>query len=351
MNNGIRSLVIGIAVVFLFIAFQVSTYTVAESETVILTQFGKPVGQPASRAGLHFRVPFLQTVNRIDKRILEWDGRANEMPTRDKLYVVVDTFGRWRISDPLTYFITMRDTRSALSRIDDILGSEVRNAVAKNDLIEIVRTDKERKPVLDKTLLEAAGPNPLPAIRIGRTAIEHEVVEEAAPKLKEVGIELLDIRFMRINYNNRVTEKIFERMISERQQIASRFRSEGEGEAAKILGTKEQEMREIESGAYKAVQMIHGDAEAKASAIYAGAYNADPAAGEFYRFMRTMETYPAILDKGTTLILSTESDLLHFMKTTAPGKVTPRVPAAPLPRAVPAPATPAAPATPVLPEL
>ena len=243
----LRSIGLALAALAVFLVFRVCSYTVGESEMVILTQFGKPIGQPVTRAGLHFRAPFVHTVNRIDKRILEWDGRANEMPTRDKLYIIVDTFGRWRISDPLAFFITLRDQRSALSRLDDILGSEVRNAIAKHDLIEIVRTDKARKPVLDETLLEATGGNPLPAIKFGRTVIEHEVVKEAAPKLKDLGLELLDIRFMRINYNPRVTEKIFERMISERQQIASRFRSEGEGEAAKITGSRERELLEVDS--------------------------------------------------------------------------------------------------------
>jgi membrane protease subunit HflC len=343
MPTALRSLGLALAALAVFIVFRLCTYTVGESETVILTQFGKPVGQPVTRAGLHFRVPFIQTVNRIDKRILEWDGRANEMPTRDKLYVVVDTFGRWRISDPLAYFVTLRDRRSALSRLDDILGSEVRNAVAKHDLIEMIRTDKERKPVLDETIVEATGANPLPAIKFGRTAIEHEVVEEAAPKLKQFGLELLDIRFMRINYNPRVTEKIFERMISERQQIASRFRSEGEGEAAKIMGTKERDLLEIDSESYKQVQKIRGESEAKATAIYTAAYNTDPAAAEFYQFLRTMETYPEVLDKGSTLILSTDSDLLRFLKNSSPAKPAPKrvlpEPALP-PPSLPVPATP-----------
>jgi membrane protease subunit HflC len=329
MTTAFRSIGLALAALALFIGFRLCTYTVAESEVVVLTQFGKPVGQPVTRPGLHFRVPFVQTVNPIDKRILEWDGRANEMPTRDKLYVIVDTFGRWRISDPLTFFVTMRDKRSALSRLDDILGSEVRNAVAKHDLIEIVRTDKNRKPVLDETIIEATGANPLPAIKYGRTAIEREVVEEAGPKLKDFGIELLDIRFMRINYNERVTAKIFERMISERQQIASRFRSEGEGEAAKIMGSKERELLEVDSESYKEVQKIRGESEAKASAIYTAAYNTDPAAAEFYQFLRTMETYPDVLDKGSTLILSTDSDLMRFLKHSTPAKAAPPAPVAP----------------------
>jgi membrane protease subunit HflC len=332
LPNTLRSFGLAVIVMIAFLGFQLCSYTVNEYEQVIITQFGKPVGQPITTAGLHFKVPFVQAVHRIDKRILEWDGRANEMPTRDKLYIIVDTFGRWRIKDPSLYFITMRDETSALSRLDDILGSEVRNALAKHDLVEIVRTDKQRKPVLDETLADVSTSNPLPAIKFGRAAIEKEVVREAAPKLAQFGVELLDIRFMRINYNQRVTTKIYERMISERQKIASRFRSEGEGEAAKILGNKERELRKIESEAYKEVQKIQGEADAKAAAIYAAAYNATPEAASFYQFMRTMESYPAVLS-GSTLILSTDSELLRFLKTTAPAA----------PAKVPAPASPPVP--------
>lgn len=332
LANTLRSFGLAVIVLIAFVGFQLCSYTVNEFEQVIITQFGKPVGQPIEEAGLHFKVPFVQTVHRIDKRILEWDGRANEMPTRDKLYIIVDTFGRWRVKDPLKFFITMRDERSALSRLDDILGSEVRNALAKHDLIEIVRTDKARKPMIDESLAEAAVINPLPPIRLGRASIEREIVKEAAPKLEQFGIELLDIRFMRINYNQRVTTKIYERMISERQKIAARFRSEGEGEAAKILGNKERELRKIESEAYKEVQKIQGEADAKAAAIYAAAYNATPEAASFYQFMRTMESYPAVLS-GSTLILSTDSELLRFLKTTTPTA----------PAKAPAPATPPVP--------
>lgn len=317
LANTLRSFGLAVVVLIAFVGFQLCSYTVNEYEQVIITQFGKPVGQPVEKAGLHFKLPFVQTVHRIDKRILEWDGRANEMPTRDKLYIIVDTFGRWRVKDPLKFFITLRDERSALSRLDDILGSEVRNALAKHDLVEIIRTDKNRKPMLDETLTDGTTENPLPPIKFGRAAIEKEVVKEAAGKLEQFGIELLDIRFMRINYNQRVTTKIYERMISERQKIASRFRSEGEGEAAKILGNKERELRKIESEAYKEVQKIQGEADAKAAAIYAAAYNATPEAASFYQFMRTMESYPSVLS-GSTLILSTDSELLRFLKTTTP---------------------------------
>lgn len=311
----LRSLGIVVVAVLLIIAANLCFYSVSETEQVILTQFGKTVGQPINEAGMKFKWPFIQTVNRIDKRILEWDGRASEMPTRDKLYIVVDTFGRWRISDPLQYFTRLRDERSALSRLDDIIGSEVRNAIAKHDLIEIVRTDKDRKASADAAPADDAGQiNRLLPITLGRAAIEKEIVEKSAPKLKDFGVELIDVRFMRVNYNPGVSTKIHERMMSERQQIASRFRSEGEGEAAKILGSKERDLRQIESESYRAVQVIKGEADAKASEIYARAYGGSAEAAEFHQFLRTMDAYRKTLDKDTTLLLSTDSDLFRYLK-------------------------------------
>ncbi|MBK7998725.1 MAG: protease modulator HflC [Verrucomicrobia bacterium] len=311
----LRSIGIVVAAVLLIIAANLCFYSVSETEQVIITQFGKTVGQPINEAGMKFKWPFIQTVNRIDKRILEWDGRASEMPTRDKLYIVVDTFGRWRISDPLQYFTRLRDERSALSRLDDIIGSEVRNAIAKHDLIEIVRTDKNRKASADAAPADDAGQiNRLLPISLGRAAIEKEIVAESAPKLKDFGVELIDVRFMRVNYNPGVSTKIHERMMSERQQIASRFRSEGEGEAAKILGSKEHDLRQIESESYRAVQVIKGEADAKASEIYARAYGGSAEAAEFHQFLRTMDAYRKTLDKDTTLLLSTDSDLFRYLK-------------------------------------
>ena len=315
----LRSIGIVVVAVILVIAANLCFYNVSETEQVILTQFGKTVGQPINEAGMKFKWPFIQTVNRIDKRILEWDGRASEMPTRDKLYIVVDTFGRWRISDPLQYFTRLRDERSALSRLDDIIGSEVRNAIAKHDLIEIVRTDKDRKASADAAPADDAGQiNRLLPISLGRTAVEKEIVEKSAPKLKDFGVELIDVRFMRVNYNPGVSVKIHERMMSERQQIASRFRSEGEGEAAKIIGSKERDLRQIESESYRQVQVIKGEADAKASEIYARAYGGSAEAAEFHQFLRTMESYRKTLDKDTTLLLSTDSDLFRYLKQTAP---------------------------------
>ena len=298
-------------------------YTVDQTEQVVLTQFGRPVGEPinatdsASGAGLHFKLPFVQTANRFEKRILEWDGPAGEMTTRDKLYVVVDTFARWRIADPLKYFQSLRDERSALSRLDDIIGSETRNVVARHDLIELVRSDKDRKPERDAALVDA-GAGGLPPIRFGREALEKEVLAAATQKVGIWGIELLDVRVKRINYKSGVIEKIYDRMMSERLQIAERFRSEGAGEAAKIQGRKEKDLRRIESEAYRKVQELTGAADAKASEIYAQAYTSSPRAADFYTFLKTLDTYQATLGRDSTLILTTDSDLFRLLKQVEP---------------------------------
>ena len=292
-----------------------AAYTVSETEQVIITQFGKPVGDPITEAGLHFKLPLIQEVTRVEKRILEWDGRPNEMPTKDKTYIVVDTFGRWRINDAKQFFLRLRDERSAQSRLDDILGSETRNAIAKHELIELVRTTKDRQPVRDETIADAPGNiGILYPINKGRAKIEEEIFQQAASKVTDVGLELLDVRFKRINYNESVRDRIYSRMISERQQIAERFRSEGAGEAAKIMGRKEKDLLEIESQAYKQVQEIQGAADAEATEIYAQAYNQSADSIQFYAFIKTMETYQEMLDPNTTLILSTDSDIFKFMK-------------------------------------
>ncbi len=256
-----------------------SFYVVSEVEQVIVTQFGKPVGDPVITAGLKVKMPFVQAVNPIDKRILEWDGSPSDMPTKDKLYVAVDLFARWRIIDPLQYFLRLRDERSAQSRLDDILGSETRNAVAKHELIEIIRTTKDRVPLRDTLLTDAEKDfGALVPIQKGRRLVEQEIFQAAAEKVKVFGIELLDIRFKRINYNESVRPKIYDRMISERRQIAERFLSEGNGEAASIRGNRIRDLNKIQSEAYRQVEEIRGVADAEATAIYARAYNQSPQA-------------------------------------------------------------------------
>jgi len=315
-----RSLILIILLLVAALVLTESLYTVGEIEQVIITQFGKPVGDPITTAGLKVKVPLIQRVNSIDKRILEWDGSPSDMPTKDKLYISVDLFARWRIVDPLQYFLRLHDERSAQSRLDDILGSETRNAVAKHELIEIIRTTKGRVPLQDATL---ADPNntsvgTLVPIQKGRQQVEGEIITAAAPKVRVFGIELLDIRFKRISYNASVLPKIYDRMISERRQIAERFRSEGNGEAARILGNRERDLNRIQSEAYRRVEEIRGEADAKAAAIYASAYNRSPEAVQFYEFTRTMDAYKSIIANNTTLILSTDSDLFRFLQNMEP---------------------------------
>ena len=316
MNSSKHFALLSILILGTFILAS-SIYTVNEVEQVIITQFGKPVGKPVVDAGLKFKVPFIQEVNPIDKRVLEWDGAPSDMPTKDKLYISVDLFARWRIVDPLQYFLRLRDERSAQSRLDDILGSETRNAVAKHELIEIIRTSKGRVPLRDVVLSsteQESNMGALVPIEKGRKLVEQEIFTAAAEKVGVFGIELLDIRFKRINYNESVRPKIYDRMISERRQIAERFLSEGNGEAARIRGNRVRELNKIQSEAYRKVEEIRGLADAKASEIYARAYNQSPQSAEFYEFTRTMASYPAIIGESTTIVLSTDSDLFKFLK-------------------------------------
>ncbi len=305
-----------IIVAVLFLLFQ-SIFTVNQAEQVIITQFGRPVGNPITSPGLNFKMPFIQQVNSFDKRYLAWDGPMVEMSTKDKTYVQVDTFARWRITDPMRYYLRLRDERSAQSRLEDILGSETRTAIARHELIEAVRSDKDRIPLQDESLGPITGEGTLGVLRpikVGRAAIEKNVFNAAAPKLAEFGIELLDVRFKRINYNQQVLERIYQRMISERLQIAERFRSEGEGEAARIKGNKQRDINQIESTAYKQVQEIQGEADAKATEIYAMAYAQKPEAAEFYKFLKSMETYRKVINTDATIVLSTNSDLFALLK-------------------------------------
>lgn len=313
------TIIAGAVVLLILFVFYLCTYSVPQQYAAIITEFGKPTGPTVTQPGLHFKLPVIQTVNLIDMRMREWDGQAVQMPTHDKLYMIVDSYGRWRISDPLLFFTGLRDTRSALSRIDDIAGSEMRDAVAKNDLIEMVRTDKNRKVEKDydpdnTNTEENVTTSTLPSISIGRTTIEKTITANAAAKLKEFGIDLVDVRLMRLNYQSSVTDKINARMISEREQIAARFRSEGEGAADKILGDRDRDLAEIKSAAYQKTQEIQGQAEAEATRIYAQAYNQSAQAVELYNFLRSMQTLEDVATNNTTLVLSTSGDLFKYLK-------------------------------------
>jgi len=300
----------GIAILLLAILLFFSVYTVSETEQVILTQFGRPVGGLVKEPGLHAKVPLIQDVHRFDKRWLEFDGDAREITTRDKKYIWVDTYARWRIADPLRFYQAVRDERGAQSRLDDIVDGETRNAVASFDLIELVRSSNR---VFEKTEeLEGIGAaEAMAQIDTGREKIGQTILEKAAKITPEFGIELVDVRFRRINYVESVQQKVFERMTSERKRIAERSRSEGQGRAAEIRGQKERDILALTSVGYRSAQELKGAADAKATGIYARAYGKDP---ELYQFTKTMDTLGAGLDDKTWLILSTDSDLLKYLK-------------------------------------
>lgn len=303
---------VGLLVVLGGLLLYPSLYVVEETEQVILTQFGEIQGEPVTEAGLHWRLPFIQKVNVLEKRILSWDGESSELPTKDKLFVRIDSFARWKIKDPQTFFLRLRNERTALTRLDDILDSAAREAIANHVLLEIVRS--ENREVQLEEELEQLGSDVigrLDKISVGRDRIERMIVSAAQPTLESLGIELLDLRIKRLNYNDNVQRQIFQRMISEREQIAARFRSEGEGEAARILGQRDRDLRDIQSEAYRVGQEIMGVADAEASAIYAQAYGGTAEAQEYYEFVKTLETLEQTLTDDSMIILSTDSDLFR----------------------------------------
>ena len=305
-NATVIQLVIGIALLALL---GQSAYTVSETEQVILTQFGDPVGDPVVTPGLHFKVPFVQRVNVFDKRFLEWDGSPNQVPTRDRRFIWVDTYARWRITDPLLFFQRLRDERGAQSRLDDVLDGETRNAVASHDLIELVRsTNRNPDDVQIDTEEEAVI---LETIERGREEITREILATAAERTADLGIELLDLRLKRINYVEEVQQDVFARMIAERQRVAEQFRSEGQGESARINGERERELAQIQSEAYRQAEELRGQADAEATRVYAEAYERD---ADFYAFTKSLETYEETMDASTLFILGTDSELLRFLE-------------------------------------
>ena len=288
-----------------------SAYTVSETEQVVITQFGDPVGDPVTAPGLHFKIPLIQTANVFEKRFLEWDGSPNQVPTRDKRFIWVDTYARWRISDPLLFFQRLRDERGAQSRLDDILDGETRNAVARHDLIELVRSTNRDPGDVPAEVEAEEKATILEEIAKGRRAITREILEAAARRTADLGIELLDLRFKRITYVDEVQQDVFARMIAERQRIAEQFRSEGQGEAARINGERERELAQIQSEAYREAQKLRGEADADATRVYAEAYSRD---SDFYAFTKSLETYEQTTDPSTLFILGTDSDFLRFLE-------------------------------------
>ena len=309
MNNATTiKIIVLLAIVFLL---DQATYTVSETEQVIITQFGEPVGDPVTTPGLHFKLPFMQRTNVFDNRFLEWDGNPNQVPTRDRRFIWVDTYARWRITDPLLFFQRLRDERGAQSRLDDILDGETRNAVARHNLIELVRsTNRNEADVQIESEEEAVI---LEALEQGRQEITREILQTAAGRTADLGIELLDLRLKRINYVAEVQQDVFARMIAERQRVAEEFRSEGQGEAARIDGERERELSQIQSEAYRIAEELRGKADATATAVYAESYDRD---ADFYAFTKSMETYEETMDGETVFILDTDSELLRFLDRT-----------------------------------
>jgi len=306
-----RLLPIAIVGFLLLISVSSGLYIVNEAQQVVITQFGDPVGEPVTEPGIHFKLPFIQAANFFDKRFLEWDGDPNQVPTRDKRFIWVNTYARWRISDPLKFFQRLRDERQAQTRLDDILDGETRNSVARHDLVEVVRsTNRAPELIALESEEDTAG---LEEIQTGREEITREILETAQGRVSDLGIELIDIRLKRINYVAEVQKDVFERMIAERQRVAQRYRSEGQGEAARIKGERERDLAKIQSEAYRTAQEIRGEAEATATEIYAKAYGRDVT---FYTFMKSLETYERTLDSSGALILTTDSELLRYLKRT-----------------------------------
>jgi modulator of FtsH protease HflC len=300
-----------ITVVFLAIIAGSGFYILDETQQAIVTQFGKPVGQPRTDPGMQFKVPFIQKVQFFDKRFLEWDGNPNQVPTKDKRFIHVDTYARWEITDPLQFFIRLRDERSAQSRLDDIMDGETRIAVASHDLLEIVRSTNREPEVVEDYMEELEY---LEDINVGRDKIESLVLEKANERTTDLGIRILDFRFKRISYVEEVRNRVYDRMISERNRIADQFRSEGQGEARKILGNKERDLAKIQSEAIRESEMIRGRADAEATNIYAAAYNRNNQTRELYQFLRTMESFDKALDEKTTLIITTNSEFYRYLQ-------------------------------------
>ena len=306
------SVIITIGIISILLIFGGAFYIVNESEQVVITQFGKPVGDPVTSPGLKLKKPFLETANYFDKRFLAWDGEPKQVSTRDKRFININTYARWRISDPLQYAKRLFDESKALTRLGSVLEGATQNAIANHDLIELVRSSN-REYLANNADNEQQSNKDKAIIKSGRDELTKEILELAKESTSDLGIEILDFQFKRINYVPEVRKKVYERMISERKRIAEEFRSQGAGESARISGQKDRDLKEITSDAYRRSQEIKGKAEAEAANIYAAAYNKD---ASFYRFMRTMEIYRETLDKETVLVLSTDGEFLKYLSTT-----------------------------------
>jgi membrane protease subunit HflC len=320
MMNKAKTVGLGVILLALVIGISGSFYTLEEGEQAVIVQFGRPVGQPVTEAGLHVKIPMIQDVRRFDQRLLVWDGEPNQIPTKGREFIWIDTTARWRIADATTFLQSVASEAGARSRLDDIIDSVVRDQVSRSELVELVRSASWKAPegqALEKISPEAQA-QLTEEITSGREEITRNILTEARKIMPQYGIELVDVRIRRLDYIESVRERVYSRMISERKRIAAEFRSEGEGQSAEILGTMEKELSEIRSGAYRKVQEIRGQADAEATRVYGEAYDGDP---EFYAFSRTLEAYKEAQNENSVMILTTDSDYYRYLKeSSAPRK-------------------------------
>jgi len=305
-----KSIVFTIILLVILIGLSGSAFIVQEKDQVVITQFGRPVGKAIVEPGIHFKVPFIQVANYFEKRYMEWNGDPNQVPTKDKKFIFVDTYARWQITDPLQFFKRLTNERGAQSRIDDILDGDTRNFIANNNIEEAVRTSNRTPVSSDIELIEDS----LAQISVGREKIQQMILESANKQTADLGIEILDFRFKRINYVQEVQDQVYERMKSERFRIADKFRSEGQGEASRINGEKERELKNIQSLAFRDAELIKGKADATAAAIYARAYDRSGQSRNLYSFLKSMETFEKTFDGKTSIFVSTDSELYQYLK-------------------------------------
>ena len=318
MKNTVK-IMTAVILVASFFALSNALYTLEEGLQAIVVQFGRPVGSAVTEAGLHIKIPFIQEVRRFEKRLLIWDGDPNQIPTKGREFIWVDTTARWRIADAKKFLENVASEEGAQSRLNDILDSVVRDQVSSSELVELVRSATWEAPQGEelKDIPKEREEELKRAIARGREEITRTILVEAQKIIPQYGIELVDVRIKRLDYVESVREKVYERMISERKRIAAQFRSEGEGRSAEIIGEMEKELRRIRSEAYKSVQEIQGKADAGATRVYGTAYRKNP---EFYAFLQTLESYKEKTNKNSVLILTTESDFYQYVKKASPEK-------------------------------
>ena len=307
------NIAIGLFVLVMLFFMSGALYIVDETQQVVITQFGKPIGDPAIKAGLYFKLPFIQQANYFDKRLLQWDGNPNQIPTKDKRYIWVDTTARWKIKDPLKFMQSVTNETGAHARLDDIIDSATRDYITNHNLVEVARDSNriiESKVINEEDEIKASD-DALDTVVVGREKITRGILKQASEMAPQYGIELVDVRIKRINYVQEVRDKVYERMISERKRAAERYRSEGQGKKAEISGQMGKELKKIQSEAYRLAEEIKGKADAEAISVYADAYNRDP---EFYSFLKTLDTYKNTIDSDTTVILSSDSEYFEYFK-------------------------------------